>query len=93
MRDFRDAKAMAHTLRDALKAKVIETTHSECLELITERANPRRNKNLSGPVRALSGSRSQKRRSRRAPRAWFAYPCFPRLVDPQGYEGTGEAHH
>ncbi len=36
MRDFRDAKAMAHTLRDALKAKEIETTHSECLELIAK---------------------------------------------------------
>jgi hypothetical protein len=36
MRDFRDAKAMAHTLRDALKAKAIETTHSECLELISK---------------------------------------------------------
>ncbi len=34
MRDFRDAKAMAHTLRDALKAKAIETSHGECLELI-----------------------------------------------------------
>lgn len=34
MRDFRDAKAMAHALRDALKAKSIETTHSESLELI-----------------------------------------------------------
>jgi hypothetical protein len=36
MRDFRDAKAMAHTLRDALKAKAIETSHSECLELIAK---------------------------------------------------------
>ena len=34
MRDFRDAKVMAHALRDALKAKAIETTHSESLELI-----------------------------------------------------------
>jgi hypothetical protein len=34
VRDFRDAKAMAHTLRDALKAKAIQTSHSECLELI-----------------------------------------------------------
>lgn len=34
MRDFRDAKIMAHALRDALKAKSIETTHSESLELI-----------------------------------------------------------
>jgi ClpX C4-type zinc finger/Glyoxalase superfamily protein len=36
MRDFRDAKAMAHALRDGLKAKSIETTHSECLELLAK---------------------------------------------------------
>jgi hypothetical protein len=36
MRDFRDAKAMAHALRDALKAKAVETTHSECLELVAK---------------------------------------------------------
>jgi uncharacterized protein YecT (DUF1311 family) len=36
MRDFRDAKIMAHALRDALKIKTIETTHSECLELIAK---------------------------------------------------------
>ncbi|MEN3379269.1 MAG: ATP-dependent Clp protease ATP-binding subunit ClpX [Hyphomicrobiales bacterium] len=34
MRDFRDAKAMAHALRGALQGKAVETTHSECLELI-----------------------------------------------------------
>jgi ATP-dependent Lon protease len=34
MRDFRDAKAMAQTLRDALKAKSVSLTHSESLELI-----------------------------------------------------------
>ena len=36
MRDFRDAKAMARSLRDALKAKAVETTHSESLELIAK---------------------------------------------------------
>jgi hypothetical protein len=36
MRDFRDAKIMAHALRDALKTKTVETTHSECLELIAK---------------------------------------------------------
>jgi hypothetical protein len=36
MRDFRDAKAMAHALRSGLQAKAIETTHSECLELIAK---------------------------------------------------------
>ena len=36
MRDFRDAKAMARTLRDALKAKAVEITHAEALELIAK---------------------------------------------------------
>jgi hypothetical protein len=36
MRDFRDAKAMARALRDALKARAIKTTHSESLELISK---------------------------------------------------------
>ena len=35
MRDFRDAKTMAHTLRDALK-KAVEITHSESLELVAK---------------------------------------------------------
>jgi len=34
MRDFRDAKAMAQTLRDALKVKSISISHSESLELV-----------------------------------------------------------
>jgi hypothetical protein len=36
MRDFRDAKGMAHSLREALKSRAIETTHSESLELIAK---------------------------------------------------------
>src|SRR3954451_20965030 len=36
MRDLRDAKAMAHALRAALQGKAVETTHSECLELIAK---------------------------------------------------------
>jgi hypothetical protein len=36
MRDFRDAKAMARALRDALKAKAIEITQTEALELIAK---------------------------------------------------------
>jgi hypothetical protein len=36
MRDFRDAKVMARALRDALKAKAFETSHSEALELIAK---------------------------------------------------------
>ncbi len=36
MRDFRDAKAMAQTLREALKAKSVSITHSESIELIAK---------------------------------------------------------
>jgi hypothetical protein len=36
MRDFRDAKAMARSLRDALTARAVQTTHSESLELIAK---------------------------------------------------------
>jgi hypothetical protein len=36
MRDFRDAKAMALTLREALKAKSVSITHSESIELIAK---------------------------------------------------------
>jgi hypothetical protein len=36
MRDFRDAKTMAHALRNALQVKCVETSHSECLELIAK---------------------------------------------------------
>jgi hypothetical protein len=36
MRDFRDAKAMAYSLREALQAKAIQASHSECLELIAK---------------------------------------------------------
>jgi ATP-dependent Lon protease len=36
MRDFRDAKAMAQTLREAIKAKSISLTRSESLELVAK---------------------------------------------------------
>jgi ClpX C4-type zinc finger protein/glyoxalase superfamily protein len=36
MRDFRDAKTMAHALRNALQVRGVEASHSECLELIAK---------------------------------------------------------
>src|SRR4051794_33561942 len=36
MRDFRDAKAMAQTLREALKTKSVSLTHTESLELVAK---------------------------------------------------------
>jgi ATP-dependent Lon protease len=36
MRDFRDAKAMAQTLRESLDHKAINISHSESLELVSK---------------------------------------------------------
>ena len=36
MRDFRDAKAMAQTLRESLTTKAVTITHSESLELVSK---------------------------------------------------------
>jgi hypothetical protein len=36
MRDFRDAKLMAHSLRDALRTKSVEISHSDALELVAK---------------------------------------------------------
>ena len=35
MRDFRDAKAMAQTLRESLTTKAVTITHGESLELVS----------------------------------------------------------
>ena len=36
MRDFRDAKAMAQTLREVLKSRSVDLSHSESLELTAQ---------------------------------------------------------
>src|SRR4029077_4611883 len=36
MRDFRDAKAMAQTLRESLTTNAVTITHSESLELVSK---------------------------------------------------------
>ena len=56
MRDFRDAKAMARSLRDALAQKGV-TTHTDCLELIA----------LSFGLEGLARARRANRRRRRQP--------------------------
>ena len=52
MRDFRDAKAMAHTLRAALAAKDIKITISQSLELIAETFGVADWNTLSAAIRA-----------------------------------------
>ena len=56
MRDFRDAKAMARALRDALKAKAIETTHAETLELIAKAFGYENWNILSAKIEAADGT-------------------------------------
>jgi hypothetical protein len=61
MRDFRDAKAMARALRDALKAKAIETTHAETLELIAKAFGYENWNILSAKIEAVEPAISDER--------------------------------
>ena len=61
MRDFRDAKAMARALRDALKAKAIETTHAEALELIAKAFGYENWNVLSAKIEAAEPPASEER--------------------------------
>jgi len=56
MRDFRDAKLMARALRDALKARGVETTHSESLELIATAFGYENWNVLSAKIEAAAGA-------------------------------------
>ncbi|QIG93257.1 MULTISPECIES: glyoxalase superfamily protein [unclassified Bradyrhizobium] len=55
MRDFRDAKAMAQTLREALGAKSIPLTHSDSLELIARLFGQRDWNTLAARIQAAGG--------------------------------------
>ncbi|WP_076858769.1 glyoxalase superfamily protein [Bradyrhizobium mercantei] len=55
MRDFRDAKAMAQTLREALGAKSIPLTHSDSLELIAKLFGQRDWNTLAARIQAAGG--------------------------------------
>jgi hypothetical protein len=61
MRNFRDAKAMARALRDALKAKAIETTHAEALELIAKAFGYENWNILSAKIEAAEPAASDER--------------------------------
>jgi ClpX C4-type zinc finger/Glyoxalase superfamily protein len=61
MRDFRDAKVMARALRDALKAKAIETTHAEALELIAKAFGYENWNILSAKIEAAEPTASDER--------------------------------
>jgi hypothetical protein len=69
MRDFRDAKTMAQTLREALNAKSVSFTHSESLELIAKILGCRDWNALAAKIQASSGHRR---------RPTTAHPTKPR---------------
>jgi small subunit ribosomal protein S1 len=60
MRDFRDAKAMARTLREALAAKGVKISNSEALELVAKTLGERDWNTLAAAIEA----------SRRREAAW-----------------------
>ncbi|MGY3693517.1 ATP-dependent Lon protease [Bradyrhizobium sp. USDA 3240] len=62
MRDFRDAKPMAQTLREALKAKSISITHSESLELIAKALGSHDWNELSSKIEATRPTLTKSRR-------------------------------
>jgi Glyoxalase superfamily protein/Clp amino terminal domain, pathogenicity island component len=80
MRDFRDAKAMARALRDALNAKAVETTHTEALELIAKAFGYDNWNILSAKVEAAERATSDRvaiREEASAPRKNAHSPQFP----------------
>jgi S-adenosylmethionine synthetase len=103
MRDFRDAKAMARALRDALKAKAIETTHTEALELIAKAFGYKNWNILSVEIEAaepkpsnerwLSPSGTRHRHGERADRSQITRDYIAHLarlaVKDIGYERRG----
>src|SRR5262245_45480418 len=60
MRTFRDAKAMAKTLRAALAGKQVSLSHSECLELVAAQLGAESWNVLSARIEAdAAGARQQ----------------------------------
>jgi ATP-dependent Lon protease len=72
MRDFRDAKSMAQTLRDSLTAKAVTISHSESLELVSKMFGAADWNTLSAQIQA----------GRRAPAATAAPQAEPARTYP-----------
>jgi ATP-dependent Lon protease len=72
MRDFRDAKAMAQTLRESLSHKAMTISHSESLELVSKMLGLSDWNSLSALLQAERGETP-----RRAPRLKSRYPAIP----------------
>jgi ATP-dependent Lon protease len=76
MRDFRDAKAMAQTLRESLTSKAINISHSESLELVSKMLGVADWNTLSALLQA--GRREAAAPAARpAPGTVASYPAIP----------------
>lgn len=96
MRDFRDAKAMAHTLRAALAAKGLKITVSESLELIAKAFGVADWNTLSAAVRAeMPAPRNDAALSPplTAERLLRPEPHFSRELESTLHRALAEANH
>ena len=91
MCDFRDAKAMAQTLREALKVKSISVSHSESLELVARTLGFHDWNVLSAAIQSSQPVSIQAAKLRaRSPSAGTVIPVapmrdvvfFPQLITP-----------
>jgi ATP-dependent Lon protease len=75
MRDFRDAKAMAHTLRESLTTKAINISHGESLELVSKMLGVADWNTLSALLQADRGDTESAVAPRQSGTA--SYPAIP----------------
>ncbi len=75
MRDFRDAKAMAQTLRQSLTQKSVSISHSESLELVSKMLGAADWNTLSALIQA--GRREGVAAAAAAPAVPGRYPAIP----------------
>ena len=90
MRDYRDAKAMARRLREALAQKGVSQTHTECLELIARSFGLKDWQVLAAMIEADAGGGADKAGADAlSPRLWSGpllpvrdIVMFPKLTAP-----------
>src|SRR5215831_5501194 len=75
MRDFRDAKAMAQTLRESLSHKAMTISHSESLELVSKMLGLSDWNTLSAMLQADRNDTATPVARQTASTAW--YPAMP----------------
>jgi Glyoxalase superfamily protein/Clp amino terminal domain, pathogenicity island component len=88
MRDFRDAKAMARTLRAALVAKGLKITVSQSLELIAEIFGEADWNTLAAAIRAEGTARRNDTSTSPPPSAEAAAEAAPRLLFSRSLESA-----